>query len=151
VDRGLRVDVAPDAWFLGVETLVFGRAAMGEQVARGRVRDVIRVRRAGRLLLHDAVRLDGPIAAHLARPAVARGARAVATLIHVAPDAAASLATLRAALAGAEAMAEAGASAWDGMLLARILAPDGAALRALVVAALQSIRGERRLPRVWMC
>ena len=46
---------------------------------------------------------------------------------------------------------EAGVSAWDGMLLARILAPDGAALRAAVVAGLQAIRGGRMLPRVWLC
>jgi len=203
LDRMLCIELAADAWFLGVESLVFGRAAMGEVVGAGSVRDVIRVRRDGRLLLHDAIRLDGPIAAHLARPAVARGARAVATLIHVAPDAEGSVGRLRTALdrvqknqprtftvmpgldPGIHAVAsrtnagdgriksghdglmvtrdgphvacfglseiESGVSAWDGMLLARILAPDGASLRAAVIAGLQAIRGGRMLPRVWLC
>ena len=35
-----------DACFLGVETLVFGRTAMGERVRHGWLRDLIRVRRA---------------------------------------------------------------------------------------------------------
>jgi urease accessory protein len=46
---------------------------------------------------------------------------------------------------------ESAASAWNGMLIARILAASGAALRAAVVAVLRVLRGERPLPRVWMC
>jgi len=36
LDRRLEVDLADGAWFLGVESLVFGRAAMGEAVERAR-------------------------------------------------------------------------------------------------------------------
>jgi urease accessory protein len=87
VDRRLEVDLADDAWFLGVESLVFGRAAMGEVVERASLRDLIRVRRGGRLLWLDAVRLEGDVAATLRRKAVADGARAIATIVHVAQDA----------------------------------------------------------------
>jgi urease accessory protein len=148
--RRLEVDLAPDAWFLGVESLLFGRAAMGETLAYARLRDLIRVRRAGRLLLHDAIRLDGPVAALLARPATAAGAHAVATLVHVAPDAEAALDGLRSAWAEPDGF-EAGASAWNGMLLGRVVAKDGACLRRAVVAGLHALRGGRPLPRVWMC
>ena len=51
MDRRLEVELAEDAWFLGVETLVFGRAAMGETVEHAWLRDVIRVRRGGRLVV----------------------------------------------------------------------------------------------------
>ena len=37
VDRVLDVDVAADGWFLGVESLVFGRTAMGESVGSARL------------------------------------------------------------------------------------------------------------------
>jgi hypothetical protein len=37
------------------------------------------------------------------------------------------------------------------MLVVRILAADGAALRASVIAALDVLRGSRPLPRVWLC
>ena len=147
LDRRLDVEMADDGWFLGVESLVFGRAAMGETVRHGSLCDTIRIRRGGRLLLHDAVRLAGDIAGLLARPAIAAGARSVATIVHVAPDAEARLPDVRAALDGGEA----GASAWDGMLLARMLAPESATLRRMVTAALAVLRGARSLPRVWRC
>jgi urease accessory protein len=162
LDRVLSVEMAPDAAFLGVESLVFGRAAMGERVRSGGIADTIRVCRGGTPLLHDAIRLAGDMDATLARPAIAAGARAVATIVLVAPDAEARLEALRAALGMVEASVgavtaaeasggEAGASAWNGMLFARILAPDGAALRRLVMAGLECLRGGRTLPRVWLC
>ena len=149
MDRRLDVDLADDAWFLGVESLVFGRAAMEERVSQVWLRDGIRVRRGGRLLLHDAVRLDGEADAALQRASIAGGARAMATLVHVAPDAEAALQSVRAALA--DTVAEHGVSAWNGMLVARILAPDAAATRRAVIAALQLLRAPRPLPRVWLC
>ena len=99
------------------------------------------------LILHDAVRLAGDIARLLSRPAIGAGAGAVATLVYVAPDAEERVTALRTALDGAEA----GASAWDGMLLARLLAPDAAGLRRMVTGALAVLRGTRNLPRIWRC
>jgi urease accessory protein len=148
-ERRLEVDLAPDAWFLGVEMLVFGRAAMGERLEQGRLHDLIRLRRGGVLLLHDAIRLDGPVHALLRRPAIAAGTGAAATLVHVAVDAEASLTPVRDALAGSG--AECGVSAWNGMLIARMLGTDGAAVRHAVIAALAVLRGSRPLPRVWLC
>ena len=95
MDRRLEVDLAADARFLGVETLVFGRTAMGERVGQGWLRDLIRVRRGGDLLLHDAIRIDGEIDATLQRTAVGAGAKVVATIVYVAPDTAEKLAVLR--------------------------------------------------------
>jgi urease accessory protein len=143
----LEIELAGSARFLGVETLVFGRTAMGETVRQGRLRDLIRIRRSGALILHDAIRLDGPVAEHLARPAIAGGAGVVATLIHIAPDAEAGLDAVRAVLTDAEM----GASAWNGMLIARILGADSASVRRTVMAALSVLRGSRPLPRVWLC
>jgi hypothetical protein len=37
------------------------------------------------------------------------------------------------------------------MLIARILATDGASLRTAVIAALHVLRDGRALPRVWQC
>lgn len=122
---------------------MFGRAAMGEVVDRASLRDCIEVHRDGRLLVRNSIRLEGEVAATLRRPAIAAGARAMATLVHVAPDAEAMLDPLRGLGIGA--------SAWDGMLIARILAPDSATLRAAVVDALRVLRGGRALPRVWLC
>lgn len=147
LDRQLTVDVTPGSWFLGVEMLVFGRAAMGERVVTARLRDLIQVRRGGDLLLHDAIRLDGEVDRVLQRIATAGGARALATLVFVAPDAEARIDVVRAMLSDSES----GASAWNGMLVARVLAPDSASSRRLVTAVLSVLRDGRPLPRVWLC
>ncbi len=145
--RRLEVDIAACGWFLGVESLVFGRTAMGEVVRRVALNDLLHVRREGRIVLHDRIRFDGDAAAALGRRAVGAGACAVATLLLVAPEVGTLVEPLRAALAPFEA----GASAWDGMLIARIVAEDGACLRAAVVAGLGVLRAGRPLPRVWSC
>jgi urease accessory protein len=147
VDRCLQIDMAADARFLGVETLVFGRMAMGETVRQAWLRDLIQVRRGGAILLRDAIRLDGDVDGLLARAAIGKGARALATMVYVAPDAEFLLDPLRHALG----IAEAGASAWNGMLIARILGPDGACVRRCLIAALDVLRESRPLPRVWLC
>lgn len=149
VDRQLEVELEESGRFTGVETLVFGRTAMGERVRHGWLRDLIRIRRGGRLLLHDAVRLDGAVDDILQRRAVAGGACAIATVVHVARDAADRLESVRSAVGQSD--AECGVSAWDGMLVARILAAGAAQLRHAVIAVLNVLRDARPLPRVWLC
>ena len=148
VQRRLEVDLAADAEFLGVEMLVFGRALMGESVRRLRLRDRLAVKRGGVPLLVDAIRIDGDAASLLARAGIGGGMSAVATLVYVAAGAESRLAALREAFK--ETDAEAGASVEDGLMVARVLAPSGAALRRAAAAALFVLRG-RPLPRVWQC
>jgi urease accessory protein len=145
LDRTTQIDLAPDARFLGIEWLVLGRVAMGEHVDSIRLSDRVVVRREGRLVLHDAIRLRGALTDTLSRPAV--GARAVATLIYQGPD---RLTALRDVLASAPGV-EGGASLWDGLMVARIASHDPAALRRAVIAALGALRDGRNLPKVWMC
>ncbi len=76
------------------------------------------------------------------------GARAAALVLFAAPEAEAALDPLRDA-PRAFAAVEAGASAFDGLLVARLLARSPDALRAAMVAALSLLGGGRALPRVW--
>ena len=147
LDRRLEVDLATDAHFLGVESLLFGRAAMGETVRHAWLRDVIRIRRAGTLVLNDAVRMEGDVATMLRRCAIGSGRTALATLWYLGSDTDDRLQRLRGLATGCEI----GCSAWNGMLVARILATDGAALRVSLTAALAELRDRRPLPRVWLC
>jgi urease accessory protein len=156
-DRSLSVDLAPSARFVGVESLLFGRQASGEAVQRAWLTDRIRIRQGGRLILHDATRTHGDLAALMARAGTFADARAMATLVAVMPDlgqdgAEAMVARLRDALGDGrlpESGLEAGVSAWNGLVLARLLATDGARLRQAVMAALGILRNDAALPRVW--
>ncbi len=88
--------MSASATLLAAEFLIFGRAAMGEDVHRGAARDAWRIKRDGRLVFADTCSLDGPVAGILDRGAVLDGARATALLIYAAPDAASRLDAVRA-------------------------------------------------------
>ena len=112
--------MAGDAELLLVESLVFGRLAMGETSIDARLGDSWRIRRDGKLVFADETRLDHA-GATLDRRAVGAGARAVATIVAAAPNVEARLPDLRAALEAEGEGVEAGASAFDGLVVARLL------------------------------
>jgi len=149
LERELTVTLAPGARFLGVETLVFGRTARGERLRQGRLRDAWRLWRDGRLVFAEAIDLAGALGASLGRRSAAPGLAAVALLVLAAADAESRLAALRDSLAGAAGLAA--ASAWNGLLVARFAARDGATLRGDLLPALALLRGGRPPPRVWRC
>jgi urease accessory protein len=146
--RTLRADVHPSAHLLAVEAIVLGRAAMGETARDVSVADSWRIRRGGTLVFADGLRLDGDTVATLAGGATGNGAAAMATLVLVSPDAEAKIAVARTALENCA--GESGASAWNGMLVARLIAPGGQALRADLMRLIEALR-ERPMPRVWHC
>lgn len=146
IDRRLRVEMAGDAEFVMLETLILGRAAMGERLTRIDLQDRREVIRGGRPAMVEAIRLSG---ADLVRPGAAglNGAVALATLALFAPDAVDRLARLRAVLPEGGAV-RAAASAWEGKLVARFMAAEAWALRQAVARAVQTLTGGA-LPRVW--
>jgi urease accessory protein len=141
--RTLEADLAGDARLLAVEAVVLGRTAMGEQVHSGRLRDRWRVRREGRLVFADEVRMEGDVARITGAAPLLAGGCAFASLLLVADDAERRLAAVREALGRAG-----GASAFNGKLFARLVAQDGRALRRALLPALEALRGAA-LPRVW--
>jgi len=141
--RSVEIDLDAQASLLFVEAVVFGRTAMGEAVTDGDLFDRWRVRRSGELIFADTMRLDGTIAATLGRAAVAAGHCAVATVLAVPADADA-LDRAR----GLSFCGEAGISAWNGFMLARLVAPDGAALRHDLQTLLAALHDSP--PRLWM-
>jgi urease accessory protein len=143
--RRFDADLAADARLLVFESVVFGRSAFGEEVASGFFEDRWRIRRGGRLVYADTLRLSGPIASRLDRRTVAAGARALASVVYVAPDAEARLDEARAFLN--ESTCTTGCSAWNGVLAVRFLAQDAASLRASAIRFIEAFRGP--LPRVW--
>ena len=144
--RKLTTDVAADASLTIAESIVFGRAAMNEVVDSGFCHDRWRIRRDGKLIFAEDMRLDGNPARLLAANASGNGARALATILHVAPDAEQRLDEARDLLGAAS--SERGASAWNGMLLIRLLSRDAQALRADGVRFLEGFR-RAPVPRSW--
>ncbi len=146
VSRRIDIDVAEGGSLLLCEIVVFGRAAMGERLCHGSFVDRWRLRCGGKLAFAETVRLDGDIGEKLARPAIGKGAAAIATVLMV-PGDQPLVERIREAAAGFG--SEVGISAWNGFAMARFCAQDAARLRADVVALL-SRAGGPPLPRLWL-
>jgi urease accessory protein len=146
LERRLEVETSGEAEVLLAETLVFGRLAMGETRIDASVRDSWRVRRDGRLVFADETRIDHA-GATLERKAVGAGARALSTIIASGPNIEARLPDLRAALETAGSGVESAASAFDRLIVARLLAASFDQLRMGLVASIIALGG--RKPRLW--
>ena len=146
VSRHIDIDLADSASLLLCEIVVFGRAAMGERMLQGEFVDRWRIRRGGRLVFAETIRLDGDIGAKLASPAIAKGGVAIGTALIVPGDEALveRIRTLSESFGG-----EVGISAWNGFAMARFCAQDAARLRADMMAVLGRASGSA-LPRLWL-
>lgn len=144
--RSIDIALARDAKLLLAEAAVFGRSAMGEAVVQGYFFDRWRVRVGGALVFAETLRLDGDIAQRLAQRAITAGGVAVASIIkYPGNDAnAAAIRVMQDRFTG-----EVGISAWNGLVVARLVAADGAALRRDLVAALTTLDAAP-LPRLWL-
>ncbi|MBH5372545.1 urease accessory protein UreD [Bradyrhizobium glycinis] len=145
VQRRFDIDLDEAASLLLCEIVVFGRTAMGERMEQGEFVDRWRLRRGGRLVFAETVRLDGDIGAKLAWPAVARGGAAIGTALIVPGDEAL---VERIREASESFSGEVGISAWNGFAMARFCAQDAARLRADMMTVLA--RTGAALPRLWL-
>ncbi|MES0812533.1 urease accessory protein UreD [Roseibium sp. SCPC15] len=149
--RTISANLLSNARLLMVEALVLGRKAMGEKVRSLTFRDSWRIRRDGKLVFADDVRLDGDPVHFFEGPATASGGLAVATLVDCAVDAEDRLSLARTCIDDLPTEeTHAAASAWNGLLTARFVSRDGRKLRDSLMKFLTGYRAAE-LPRVWYC
>jgi urease accessory protein len=146
VSRAIDIDLAEDASLLLCEIVVFGRSAMGERLLHGEFADRWRMRRGGRLVFAETVRLDGDIGEKLKLSAVAGAGVAIGTALIVPGDEALveRIRELSESFGG-----EVGISQWNGFAMARFCAQDAARLRADMMAVLGRASAQA-LPRLWL-
>lgn len=144
LSRRLDITLTSGAELLMVEPVVFGRAAMDETLRDISFTDRIRITRDGRPIYIDGMDIHGDAAAHLARPAIANGAGAMASLVFVSPTAEGQLGVVRGLLpatAGASMIA-------PDVLVIRHLAPDSFELRRSLLPVLDHL-SNHTLPTSW--
>ncbi|MEM1163729.1 MAG: urease accessory protein UreD, partial [Pseudomonadota bacterium] len=144
IRRRICADIADDAELLLVEPIILGRTAMGEIVRRATFSDQWRLRRGGKLVYADALRVSAEVQRSIDGPATLSGAVAFATIVLVAARADMVLDRVRQQLpktAGVSVIR-------PGVLSCRIVAEDGYALRRKLVPVLELLRGAP-LPKVW--
>jgi urease accessory protein len=136
VKRTLNAEIEPNATITICESVVFGRAAMGECVDVGSFEDCWRIKRGGKLIFADTTRLNGKVEQLLTLKAITAGHSCIATILHIASDAESRLEKARAVFSSDM---EAGASAFEGMLVVRMIAPDSFMLRRAILNILNVI------------
>lgn len=147
--RRTEIDIAEGSKFLAVESMVLGRRAMGERIASGLIDDTWRIRRDGQLILRDSFRLDGDFTEHRAFPSRLGGCDAYATIFVQTDNADVVLGHIRDAVGK-----QGGASALRGLVVGRVGATDGDALRTIMAQLIPLLRQAvmnraPRLPRVF--
>ncbi|MDE2384107.1 MAG: urease accessory protein UreD, partial [Alphaproteobacteria bacterium] len=141
LERTMRVNLHGQASFMALETLVFGREAMGETVQAVKVQDSWDIYRDGTLIHAERLAL-GPSLPQ--GNATLGAAKALATFLMIAPE----VEKLGAAIA--EAAGEYGAvSCWNGKLVARLLASDGFNLRKAALRVIAAALTGEAVPKTW--
>jgi len=142
--RSLNVSLNGTAEFLCVEPMVFGRAAMGETVKRAYIADQWRIKRDGKLIFADALKIEGNVAELMSRKAVGNGNIATAAIVMASPRAESKLTPLR------KAIGDLGGTSLirDGVLFARLLAKDSFTLRRALVPAIEAL-SDMNIPKTW--
>jgi urease accessory protein len=135
-------DIEPGASLLACEMVVLGRAASGERFQSGLVLDSWSVRRGGKLLWTDALKVQGetPHGAGFGE------ANALCTVIGVWDEPQARFEQARALIEEAVEV-RAGVTLVNGVMVARLLG-EATAVRQAAIGFLNAFR-KRRLPRVW--
>jgi urease accessory protein len=146
MSRHIEIDLAGNASLLLCEIAVFGRAAMGERMQQGAFVDRWRMRRDGKLVFAETVRLEADVGRKLAQRAIANGGVAIGTALIVPGDEALveRVREIASSFGG-----EAAISAWNGFAMARFCAQDAARLRADTMAVLGRA-SPAPLPRLWL-
>lgn len=140
--RRTTADVGAGASLLACEMVVLGRAASGERFTGGLLLDSWSVKRAGKLVWTDTLRVEGetPLGAGFGT------ANALATVIGVWDEPGPFFERARSLLEAADGV-RAGVTLVNGLVIARLLG-EATAVRGATTRFLGDLRG-RRLPRVW--
>ncbi|MEN0087044.1 MAG: urease accessory protein UreD [Pseudomonadota bacterium] len=152
LSRTITALLAEDARLLMVEPVMFGRKAMGEAMTHGHFSDRWRIYRDGNLVHAEGFSVSGDIADQLAGSFAMGEHSAMATLALFAPDADAQLDALQSLLQNLP-HTMAAATAWNGKLVARLVAEDSYQLRRTLMPSIallnQGSHGSVGVPKVW--
>lgn len=142
--RTIDVNMATGSELLMVEPLIFGRQAMRENELNGYIHDRWRIHYEGHIIHAEDFALKGNLTEHLAKPFVANGNIACATVLLIAPRAEGLLQDAKTMLQDCG-----GVSYWNGKILARIVTSSSYELRQRLYPLMQLLGDGKPLPKIW--
>jgi len=154
VNRRTQIEISSGAELLALDWLVLGRAAHGEKMMGGCIRDNWVVKKDGRLVWADSFRATDDMFARLHRMALLSDCKAIGTLIYCGPHVGTRLAALRKMTPHLG--CRCAATLVAGLLIVRFAAKISLDLRHAVRGAVQQFSrelggGPFRVPKMWSC
>ena len=154
LNRETEVELSSGAELLALEWLVLGRAAHGEEMIGGYIRDSWRVKKDDRLIWADSFHVADEMFAHLHRKALLSNCSAVGTLIYFGPHLDARLKFSRDVALSLE--CQCAATSVGGLIIVRFAAKVSYDLRAALHNFLEQFSrelgpGPFRVPKMWSC
>jgi urease accessory protein len=154
LSRATEIEVSNGAELLALEWLVMGRAAHGEQMARGYIAEIWRVRKDGRLVWADSFRATDETFPHLQRAALLADCSAFGTLVYFGPKINARMEFLREITPSLG--CHCAATALNGLIIVRFASRVSSELRFGLRSFLQQLSRELGgfpfgVPKMWSC
>jgi urease accessory protein len=152
--RGMQIELASGSELIALEWLVLGRAARGEEVVAGHIVDSWRVRKDGRLIWADSLRVTGEVIPRLRASALLSDYKAIATLIYFGPSLDRRLEFLRDIVPSLG--CDWAATSVGGLIVARFAAKAASDLKTGLRAFLRHFGAELgpgpfHVPKMWSC
>lgn len=153
--RNTIINLAKNAQLLAIESSIFGRKAMGENVTSGQVTEKWQIKRDGKLIFADAFGLNGDIHTQLNKAAIANGNTAISTIIYAGGDIEPMRDAINALIEAQNAIGR--ATCFEGLIVIRLFAQSSQTLRQIIMKILNKTlvkltKGADNmslLPRVW--
>ena len=154
IQRTTEIELFSGAELLALEWLVLGRAAHGEIVVDGSVLETWRVKKDGRLIWADSLRITDEIFLHLNRKALLSNFNSIATLVYFGPDLETKVEFLREILSALG--CDCAVTLVSGIIVARFAAKQSCDLKLALRTFLQHFEpeltpGPFRVPKMWSC
>ena len=152
--RQIEVDLHSGTELMALEWLVLGRAAHGEEIRAGYIRDSWLVRRDGRLIWADSFLATESTFPHLTRKALLSDRRSIGTLIYFGPNLDRRLDKIR-EIARSQ-YCDSAVTMVGGLIIVRFAARVSSGLRIALTHMLQHFAhelgpGPFRVPKMWSC
>jgi urease accessory protein len=154
LQRVTEVEISFGSELVALEWLVFGRAASGEQMVGGEIRDSWRIKKEGRLIWADTLRIGEEVFPHLNRKALLSNCKGIATLIYFGPELEKRLEILREISRSLD--CRCAATSLAELIIVRLAAEESSNLKLALRALLQRLGpgfgdGPFRVPKMWTC
>lgn len=151
--RRTEIDFSSGAEFLALESLVLGRTAHGEKLVEGSIVESWLVRKDGRLVWADTLRLTDEVFLHLSRKALLSDSIAIATLLYSGADPERPVQVIRDLSASCHCLC--GATIVAGIAIGRFAASSSAELKTTLRCLLREFGKETPgpfdVPKMWSC